>query len=51
MGIKQIIIKKTQCNIALNRKALCWKKSWDEVAKLLDELCPACPEKKKKCHK
>ncbi len=51
MGLKQIIIKNTQYNLTLNRKALCLKKSWDEVAKLLDALCPCCSCKKKKCHK
>lgn len=51
MGMKQVISKKTQNNIKLNRKALCLKKSWDEVAKLLSELCPSCSCKNKKCHK
>ncbi|MCI8749609.1 MAG: hypothetical protein HFH67_17420 [Lachnospiraceae bacterium] len=49
MGFKQIIIMNAQCNNSLNRKAMCIKRSWDEVSKILDILSCACPCKKKKC--
>lgn len=51
MCFKELIIKNTQCNIALNRKILCLKRSWDEVSKLLDNMCSSCSCKKKKHHK
>gem|GEM_PF-4853565 len=51
MGFKQTIIRHTQCNVTLNRKAMCLKRSWDEVSKMLDSLSCICPCKKKKCCK
>lgn len=51
MGFKQTIIRHTQCNAGLNRRAMCLKRSWDEVSKMLDSLSIACPCKKKKCCK
>lgn len=51
MGFKQTIIRHTQCNTCLNRKAMCLKRSWDEVSKILDSLSCVCPCKKKKCCK
>lgn len=34
-----------QCNYNLNKKALCLKRSWDEVAEILDKAC----SNKRKC--
>ncbi len=40
-----------QCNIPLNRKALCLKRSWDEVSAILDKACAKkCPSSQKKKH-
>ncbi len=49
MGIKRKIEHITQCNTKLDKKALCIKRSWDEVSKLLNTLC-GCKENKKKRH-
>jgi hypothetical protein len=41
-----------QCNYTLNKKALCMKRSWDEVAAILDRACAkkSCSSQKKKQH-
>lgn len=40
-----------QCNVPLNRKALCLKRSWDEVSAILDKACAKkCPSSQKKKH-
>ena len=28
-----------ECNRALNKKAICMKRSWDEVSAILDKAC------------
>ncbi len=45
------LARRLQCNIPLNRKALCLKRSWDEVSAILDKACAKkCPSEKKKHH-
>ena len=50
MSFSRKIAKCLQCNYSLNRRALCLKRSWDEVASILDKACSkkCCTSKKKK---
>ena len=45
------LARRFQCNVTLNRKALCLKRSWDEVSAILDKACAKkCPSSQKKKH-
>lgn len=39
MYLKNCIKKATQYNCCLDRKAICMKRSWDDVSKMLDTFC------------
>ena len=43
MSFKHTLANHFQCNSALNKKAICLKRSWDEVSRILDHAC------RKKC--
>lgn len=54
MFIKNCIKKSTQYNCCLDRKAICMKRSWDEISKMLDTFCDCkkcrkCCKKRPKC--
>jgi len=52
MSVRQNkLARRLQCNVHLNRKALCLKRSWDEVSAILDKACAKkCSASQKKKH-